>query len=49
MYLNQKNFLFNVKELSLLLVQDANERFSADPKDIIQEKKANKLINKVDS
>tara|TARA_Y100001968_G_C18786248_1_gene449056 strand:+ start:97 stop:360 length:264 start_codon:yes stop_codon:yes gene_type:complete len=28
MYLNQKNFLFNVKELSILLVKDANYRFS---------------------
>ena len=28
MYLNQKNFVFNVKDLSLLLVKDANERFS---------------------
>ena len=28
MYLNQKNFIFNVKDLSLLLVNDANERFS---------------------
>ena len=28
MYLNQRNFIFNVKELSLLLVKDANERFS---------------------
>ena len=28
MYLNQKNFIFNVKDLSLLLVKDANERFS---------------------
>ena len=27
-YLNQKNFIFNVKDLSLLLVKDANERFS---------------------
>ena len=27
MYLNQKNFIFNVKDLSLLLVKDANERF----------------------
>ena len=26
MYLNQKNFIFNVKDLSLLLVKDANER-----------------------
>ena len=28
MYLNQKNFIFNVKDLSLLLVKDANERVS---------------------
>ena len=28
MYLNQKNFIFNVKDLSLLLMKDANERFS---------------------
>ncbi len=28
MYLNQKNFIFNVKDLSLILVKDANERFS---------------------
>ena len=28
MYLNQKNFVFNVKDLSLLLVKDANQRFS---------------------
>ena len=28
MYLNQKNFIFNVKDLSVLLVKDANERFS---------------------
>ena len=28
MYLNQKNFIFNVKDLSFLLVKDANERFS---------------------
>jgi len=28
MYLNQKNFIFNVKELSLLLVKDSNVRFS---------------------
>ena len=29
MYLNQKDFIFNVKDLSFLLVKDANERFSA--------------------
>ena len=28
MYLNQKNFVVNVKDLSLLLVKDANHRFS---------------------
>ena len=28
MYLNQKNFIFNVKELSVLLLKDANYRFS---------------------
>ena len=28
MYLNQKNFISNVKDLSHLLVKDANERFS---------------------
>ena len=27
MYLNQKNFIFNIKDLSILLVKDANERF----------------------
>ena len=27
MYLNQKNFIFNVKDLSTFLVKDANERF----------------------
>ena len=27
-YFNQKNFIFNVKDLSLLLVKDANERFA---------------------
>ena len=30
MYLNQKNFIFNVKDLSLLLVKDANERFTEE-------------------
>ena len=28
MYLNQKSFIFNVKDLSILLVKDANERFT---------------------
>ena len=30
MYFNQKNFISNVKDLSVLLVKDANERFSGD-------------------
>ena len=34
MYLNQKNFVFNVKDLSFLLVKDANQRFSKNSKDI---------------
>ena len=34
MYLNQKNFIFNVKDLSLLLVRDANQRFFNDKNDI---------------
>jgi len=28
MYINQKKFIYNVKDLSLLLVKDANYRFS---------------------
>ncbi|WP_269605231.1 hypothetical protein [Prochlorococcus marinus] len=36
MYLNQKNFIVNVQELSLLLVKDANERFSENNQSIIQ-------------
>ncbi len=35
MYLNQKNFIVNVKDLSLLLVKDAHERFSEDQQDFI--------------
>ncbi len=35
MYFNQKNFIFNVKDLSLLLVKDANERFSEKKQVII--------------
>ena len=30
MYINQKNFIYNVKDLSILLVKDANQRFSKD-------------------
>ena len=36
MYMNQKNFIFNVKDLSILLVKDANERFAQDKQDIIR-------------
>tara|TARA_B100001029_G_C14909205_1_gene365458 strand:- start:85 stop:303 length:219 start_codon:yes stop_codon:yes gene_type:complete len=36
MYLNQKNFIFNIKDLSLLLVKDANVRFSNEQHDITQ-------------
>ena len=38
MYLNQKNFIFNVKDLSLILVKDANERFSEKNQDFIRYK-----------
>ena len=34
MYLNQKNFIINVKDLSFLLVKDANMRFSEEKNDI---------------
>ena len=34
MYLNQKKFIINVKDLSILLVKDANERFSDNHQDI---------------
>ena len=36
MYLNQKNFVFNVKDLSLLLLKDANQRFSEENQGIIR-------------
>ena len=32
MYLNQKDFVLNVKDLSILLVKDAHYRFSSDHK-----------------
>ena len=34
MYLNQKNFVLNVKDLSFLLVKDANDRLSESNHDI---------------
>ncbi len=36
MYFNQKKFIYNVKDLSFLLVKDANERFIGNTKDITQ-------------
>ena len=39
MYLNQKDFILNVKDLSILLVKDANYRFSPDHQD------TNKFMN----
>ena len=36
MYLNQKNFIFNIKDLSLLLVKDSNEHFSEKNHDLIR-------------
>ena len=36
MYLNQKDFVVNIKDLSLLLVKDANERFSEASQDKIR-------------
>ena len=38
MYLNQRNFIFNIKDLSFLLVKDANERFSSRSQDFIESK-----------
>ena len=36
MYNNQKNFIFNVKGLSILLVKDANQRFFENNKGVIK-------------
>ena len=40
-YLNQKNFIYNVKDLSVLLLKDANQRFSENNQELF-----NKQINK---
>ncbi len=48
MYSNQKSFIFNVKALSVLLVKDANERFSENNQGKIRLNNATKLLNKVD-
>ena len=42
MYLNQKNFIFNVKELSVLLLKDANYRFSDNYQETTQFKNIEK-------
>ena len=47
MYLNQKNFIFNVKDLSVILVKDANERFSENNQGTIRVKNARKKIDKI--
>ena len=36
MYLNQKNFIVNVKDLSVILVRDANERFSEKNQEVLK-------------
>ena len=46
MYLNQKNFVGNLKELSLLLVKDANERFSEEDTNITHLKNTKDSFNK---
>ena len=45
MYLNQMNFILNVKELSVLLVKDANERFSDKHQDTNRFNKKNDFLN----
>ncbi len=47
MYLNQKQFIFNVKDLSLLLVKDANHRFSENSQSMTQLKNAKTQLNKI--
>ena len=48
MYLNQKNFIFNVKDLSVILVKDANQRFYENHQGKIRVKNARKKINNID-
>ena len=48
MYLNQKNFIFNVKDLSVILVKDANERFSENNQVTIKVENTRKKINNLD-
>ena len=44
MYLNQKDFLLNVKDLSILLVKDANKRFQRNHDENTLNKK---VLNKI--
>ena len=46
MYLNQKDFVYNVRGLSLLLVKDANERLDNNQLDITQLKNAKDDLTK---
>ena len=48
MYLNQKNFIHNVKDLSALLMKDANERLSKNKQDTIRLNSAEIKIKNVD-
>ena len=36
MYLNQKDFIVNIKDLSIILVRDANERFSENNQNVLR-------------
>ncbi len=45
MYLNQKNFILNVKDLSVILVKDANERFSENNQGTNKVENTRKKIN----
>ncbi len=47
MYLNQKQFIFNVKDLSILLVKDANHRFSENSQSMTQLKNEKNQISKI--
>ena len=43
MYINQKSFIYNVKDLSILLVKDAKERFIENDKRTINVNSINKI------
>ena len=48
MYFNQKNFIYNIKDLSVLLVKDANERFSDNNQYTTPVNNEKKTINYLD-